>query len=236
MQFFEFKGYPFLKHSTFLFDYKARYFESSFPSSIGSFDSSLSPTSLFLSLDSSFSSNSNVSKDSISSSGLIIFKSFASLIVVALYANQGGKDLKAFFTSFYLGIFSPRENNSLAMSHNFSLKSLIVSFSLIHKFLNFVVSSSNLDSRTPLVPSKWTQRMSHASLAISVLEIILHCEGSTLLKIAFRACEFWVEWEYSSSVQSEKNIETVFPSESILVGDFHPYRSDLHSFSSIDLM
>ena len=42
--------------------------------------------------------------------------------------------------------------------------------------------------------------MSHASLATSVMEIFLNCEGSTPLKIAFKADEFWVERASSSGV------------------------------------
>ena len=57
--------------------------------------------------------------DSMSSSSLILFKSFTSLIVVALYANLKGKDLRAFLTSLSFEIFSLRAKNSLAMSHSF---------------------------------------------------------------------------------------------------------------------
>ena len=91
-------------------------------SSTSNSDLALSHTIFFLSLDSLFSSISNVSRDHINSSSLILFKSFASLIFVALYANLGGKDLMAFFTSFSLGIFSLRVKDSLAMSYNFPLK------------------------------------------------------------------------------------------------------------------
>ena len=157
---------------------KAIDFESSFLSNIGSSNVSLSPTSFSLSFDSSFSYILNVSRDPIGFSSLILFKSFASLIVIALYANLGSKDLRAFFTSFPYGIFSLRVNDSLTMSHNFPLKTGIVSSSLIRKFSNFVVSSSNLDSRISFVPSKWTRRMSHASLSTLVVEISLNCKGS----------------------------------------------------------
>ena len=80
----------------------------------------------------------------------------------------------AFLTSLSFEIFSSRENDSLAMSHSFSFKSLIVSSSLIRKFSNLAIRSSNLDSQTALVRSKATQRMFHASLATSVVEIILN--------------------------------------------------------------
>ena len=113
------------------FDSKAIDFQSSFPSSTGGLDLALCPISLFLSLDSLLSSILNVSRDPISSSSLILFKYFASLIVVALYTNLDGKDLKAFFTSFYFGIFSPRANDSLTMSHNFPMKPVIVSSSIV---------------------------------------------------------------------------------------------------------
>ena len=90
-----------------------------------------------------------------SSSSLILFRSFASLIVV-LYVNFKGKDLKAFLTSHSSEIFSSSSNDSLAMSHNLPLKLLIVSSSLICKFSNFVVRSSNLDLRTTSISSKAT--------------------------------------------------------------------------------
>ena len=78
--------------------------------------------------------------------------------------------------------------------------------------------------------------MSHASLATLMVEIILNCEGSTQLKIAFRACEFWVESASSPGVQYVLSLGIVFPSTSVLVGGFHPCRTDLHAFSSIDFM
>ena len=113
------------------FDTKAINFESSFPSSTGGSNSTLSPTSFFLSLDSSFGYISKISRNLISSSCFILFKSFASLIVVSLYANLGGKDLRAFFKILYFGIFSPRENNSLAVTQ-FSVK-VIDSLLLTHQ-------------------------------------------------------------------------------------------------------
>ena len=118
------------------FDNNATNSKSSFPLSTGSSDSTLSLTSFFLSLDSSFNYILNVSRDPISSSSLILFKYLAFFIVVALSANLGGKDLRAFFTSSSSEIFSLRATDSLAISHNFPLKSLIVSSSLIHRFSN----------------------------------------------------------------------------------------------------
>ena len=67
--------------------------------------------------------------------------------------------LDPFFTNCSLGIFSVRAKDSLAMSHNLPLKLLIVSSSLICKFLNLAVRSSNLDSQSASFPSKATQRM-----------------------------------------------------------------------------
>ena len=109
-----------------------------------------------------------------SSSSLIISKSFYSLIVVALYENLDGNDHKSFSISFSFEIISSIANDSLAMSHSLPLKSLIVSSSLICRFVNLAVRSSNLDSHTALVSSKATQRMSHVSLATSAMEIILN--------------------------------------------------------------
>ena len=98
------------------------------------------------------------------------------------------------------------------------------------------ISSSNLDSRTVLVTSKTTRILSHASLATSVVEIILNQVRSTQLKIAFRAREYWVDRASSSGVQSASLLGIVFPSTLILVGSFHPCRIDLYALSSIDFM
>ena len=68
-----------------ILDNKAIDSENSLPSSLGSLDSALSPTTFFLSLDSSLNYTSKVGICLMSSSSVIIFKSFASLIVVALY-------------------------------------------------------------------------------------------------------------------------------------------------------
>ena len=78
--------------------------------------------------------------------------------------------------------------------------------------------------------------MSHASLATLVVEIILNCEGLTPLKIAFRSHEFLVERASSSGVQSTSSLGTIFSLASVLVGGFHPCRTYLHAFSSIDFM
>ena len=72
--------------------------------------------------------------------------------------------------------------------------------------------------------------MSYAFLATSVVEIILNCMGSTPLKIAFITCEFWMERESSSGVQSASSLGNIFPSASILVGGFYPCRTYLHAF------
>ena len=78
--------------------------------------------------------------------------------------------------------------------------------------------------------------MSHASLSTSAVEIILNCKGSTPLKIAFKAHEFWVERASSLSVKSVSSLGTVFPSALVLVGGFYPYRTNLHAFSIVDFM
>ena len=76
--------------------------------------------------------------------------------------------------------------------------------------------------------------MSHASLATSVVKIILNYEGSTLLNITFRAREFWVEG--MSFLKCLVCLGIVFSSASILVGGFHSSRTNLHASLSIDFM
>ena len=75
--------------------------------------------------------------------------------------------------------------------------------------------------------------MPNASLATLVVEIILNCKGLTPLKIAFKAREFWAERASSLGVQFASSLGTVFPLALVLVGGFHPCRTDLHAFSSI---
>ena len=82
-----------------------------------------------------------------------------------------------------------------------------------------------MDSCITSVPSKATRRMSHASLAISKVEIILNYVGSTTLMIAFWEREFWVGRASSSNVHSTSLLGTFFPSALVLVGDFHPCKT-----------
>ena len=52
----------------------------------------------------------------ISSLSFMVSRFFASLMVVALYANLSGIVLSTFCMSFSLGIFSPRMNDSFEIS------------------------------------------------------------------------------------------------------------------------
>ena len=136
MQFFKFEGYLLPENSTFLWLFQNYLTTRPHILKVHSLHQQVVWTQplvlqVSLSLDSSFSYISNMSRDLISSSSLILFKSFASLIVVALYTNLGGKDLRAFFHKLLFWNLFPKSKLFIGYVAKFSIE-VIDSLFLTH--------------------------------------------------------------------------------------------------------